>query len=200
MKIEKIGFATTGIIVLNILAWIVNIFAGAGSLFGLFISGGGYAKEVGELTYQAVILQNEWWRLVTCGYLHFGIFHLLFNILALLCIGSKMEHRIGSLKYLLSYHIGLVITGFLWCLIFREESMIGASIGIFVLFGIYLVLKRRDDSWNEYWLSKREWNYFVSYTVFGCVFGIMTTVVHGIGICVGVLFGILGQLLTKRTN
>lgn len=190
---EKTGFVTIGIIALNIIAWLVNIFAGGGSLFGLFLSGGGHAKEFGELTYQAVIQEHEWWRLLVCGYFHLGIFHLVFNILALLSIGSRMELRMGSVKYIFVYHVGLVITAFLWCLIFRESSMIGASLGIFVLLGIYLVRKRGDDSPNEYWLSRREWNYILSYAVISCILGATTAVVHGIGLCVGMLGGMLSE-------
>ncbi len=193
---KKTGTVTTVIIALNIIAWMTNIFAGGGSFFGLFLSGGGYAKEFGELTYQAVILGHEWWRLLVCGYLHLGIFHLAFNVLALFGVGSRMERRMGAVKYALVYHVGLVITAFLWCLIFRESSMVGASLGIFVLFGIYLVRKRRDDSPNEYWLSRREWNYFLSYAVIGCVLGVTTTVAHGIGLCVGMM----GCMLSERRD
>lgn len=195
--IEKAGIVTLGIIVVNIIIWIIGILAGGGSFFWLFISGGGYPKDLGELTYQTVMTKNEWWRLLTCGYLHVGVFHLVFNIFALLCVGSRMERRMGKVKYFFVYHIGTVCTAFLWCLIFRQSWMIGASLGIFVLFGMYLVDKKTDETPNEFWMTKREMSYFLQYAVISCVLGVPTIVVHGIGVCVGAAIG-MGNLLIKK--
>lgn len=62
----KIGGATSAILLANFVIWLVNIFDGGGSIFGLALSGGGYVKEYGELTYTAVFHRHEWWRLLTC--------------------------------------------------------------------------------------------------------------------------------------
>ena len=181
-RIQSIGTATTIILFINIIAFLLNIFMGGGSLFGLFISGGGNAKDFGELTYAGVISDHEWWRLITCGYLHIGIIHLTANVFALLAIGNKMEQRMGSLPMFVIYHLGTAITAFIWCLIFRTTSMIGASLGIFVLLGMYVGQMRGNADIK---LSKQELNYLIPYTIISSLLSVATAAVHCIGFCVG---------------
>ncbi len=189
--IDKAGIITLMIAIGNILAWVINIAVGGGSIWGLFLSGGGYVKELGEATFQTIIIRHEWWRLLTCGYLHIGVFHLFFNVYTLLIVGSKAEKYLGHLEIFLLYHLGMVITVFLWCLLFKDGFMVGASCGIFVVLGIYIVLSKTDKSRGDFQLSGRHRNYLIAYVVMGCLLGIGTIVVHLIGFVTGVLFGCL---------
>jgi membrane associated rhomboid family serine protease len=47
--------------------------------------------------------QGEWWRLFTCMFLHIGILHLLFNMLALWNVGGFMERLLGSTGFVVLY-------------------------------------------------------------------------------------------------
>ena len=190
-RVDKLGIVTLVIAAGNVFAWIVNIAAGGGSIWGLFLSGGGYVKEAGEAAFQAVMFEHEWWRVLSCGYLHMGVFHLFFNVCALLIIGGKMEKYLGHLKFFLFYHSGIMITALLWCFIFKNGSMAGASLGIFVVFGMYTVLSRLDKSWRAFSLSGAQKNYLIAYIVIGCLLGMGTIVVHLIGFGIGVSFGSL---------
>lgn len=194
-RIQSIGTTTTIILAINIIAFLLNIFMGGGSLFGLFISGGGDLKDFGELTYTGVIYDHEWWRLITCGYLHVGIIHLTANVFALLAIGSKMEQRMGSLSMFVIYHLGIAVTAFLWCLIFRTTSMIGASLGIFVLLGMYIGQMRGNADIK---LSGQERSYLIPYGIIGSLLGVTTAIVHGIGFCVGLLFSFFTAHIFRR--
>ena len=40
--------------------------------------------------------QGEWWRMFTCMFLHIGVLHLLFNMIALWNVGGFMERLLGS--------------------------------------------------------------------------------------------------------
>lgn len=188
-KIVDIGVVTLMISIGNILAWIINIIMGGGSIWGLFLSGGGYLKELGEAGFQAVIVRHEWWRLITCGYLHIGVFHLAANIYAFLIVGSSMEKYLGHTRFFLLYHAGMAVNAFLWCLIFKNGSMVGASIGIFVILGFYAARYRLDKSSKGFQLSRGQLNYIISYVVIGCLLGIGTIAVHLIGFVIGLIIG-----------
>lgn len=181
---------STGIIAAgNILAWLLNVIVGGGSVWGLILSGGGYVKEFGEASFSAVMIRGEWWRLLTCGYLHMGAFHLLFNLYALFLVGNKVEKYLGHIRFFLLYHTGTAVTALLWCLLFRNGSMVGASLGIFVCLGIYVVSAGPDGKKEVSRLSKGQRNYLIFYALTGCLLGMGTIAVHFIGFVVGMVSG-----------
>lgn len=46
-----------------------------------------------------VVHKHQWWRLITCMWLHGGVFHLLANMLSLLVIGIRLEQEFGFGMY-----------------------------------------------------------------------------------------------------
>lgn len=190
-EMSKSRIVTISIAVINILMWIINIIAGGGSAWGLFISGGGYVKEYGEAAFGYIFGQGQWWRLLTCGYLHMGIIHLACNMYALYIIGTKMEEALGSVKTAIFYNLGIMITAFIWCLIFRNGSTVGASLGIFTLMGLYFLLCIRNKKEGKSSLSVAGRRYLICYAIIGCFLGMGTIVVHLIGFCVGALLGMV---------
>ena len=191
------GMVTWAIVVGNVIAWLINIAAGGGSFWGRFLYGGGYAKQFGEATFQAIVMHGVWWRLMTCGYLHIGIFHLGFNLHAMIMVVGKMESCLGSFKTFVGYHLGTVITAFFWCLLFRNGSMVGASLGIYVAMGVLLASNKIDASKRYMKFSRAECNYLVAYVIGGCFLGIGTITVHLIGLVVG---GMLGYCYSSEKN
>lgn len=197
-KGKKVTFS---IVVINILAFIANLIVGGGSFFGLFLSGGGYVKEYGEASFDLVIRQGQWWRLLTCGYLHMGIIHLAGNMVALKIVGDKVEEKIGPVKMLLFYNFGTMFTAFFWSLIFRNGSMVGASLGIFVLLGMVCVWCRKGKEKQRVCFSVAEQRYLIIYTIVGCFLGVGTIVVHAIGFLIGMsVGGIYGKIIYSRTK
>lgn len=189
---------TRSIIIINILMFAINILAGGGSAWGLFLSGGGYLKEYDEVSFGSLFVQGQWWRLLTCGYLHMGVLHLSCNMYALWIVGNKVEEIFGAVKTGVLYNLGIVMTAFLWCLIFRSGSMVGASLGIFTLMGVLFIFGRLRRKKGTRLLSRGEAIYLVCYIVVGCFLGIGTIVVHAIGFGVGVLLGWLVGKMEKK--
>jgi len=75
------------------------------------------------------------WSVVTYMFVHAGVWHLLFNMLALYFFGPRVGARLGSRPFLLLYFIsGLV--GALTSLLTPSAAILGASAAIFgVMFG-----------------------------------------------------------------
>lgn len=90
--------------------------------------------------FKPAIVEGEWWRMFTSMFLHIGILHLLFNMYALLYVGSMLEPVIGHKRFLVSYLLtGLVasITSLFW----NDFSVgAGASGAIFGMYGVFIAL------------------------------------------------------------
>ena len=50
---------------------------------------------MGALDINKVVHGHQGWRLITCIWLHGGVFHLLANMLSLLIIGIRLEREFG---------------------------------------------------------------------------------------------------------
>ena len=50
---------------------------------------------MGALAIKKVVDHHQGWRLISCIWLHGGVFHLLANMLGLLVIGIRMEREFG---------------------------------------------------------------------------------------------------------
>lgn len=93
------------------------------------------------VTYNYLISQGEYWRLVTGIFLHGGFLHLLFNMFALYVFGPELERLTGKLRfftiYMLAGILANVLTFFVQPL---NYTSVGASGAIFGIFGAYLAL------------------------------------------------------------
>lgn len=78
-------------------------------------------------------LDHQWWRLLTCMFLHIGIVHLLLNMWALLNVGPLAEAVYGRLNFLLIYFVcGLLgsLASLLWNPTVTSAGASGAIFGI----------------------------------------------------------------------
>ncbi len=92
----------------------------------------------------AVAVDGEWWRLVTSAFLHTGVTHLAFNMLALWFVGSAIEPRLGRWRYLTVYLLSALGGSVLsYAVDSPFQSSVGASGAVFGLFGALFVLMRR---------------------------------------------------------
>jgi membrane associated rhomboid family serine protease len=85
----------------------------------------------GLFVYVPVLVLRRPWTLVTYMFLHAGVMHLAFNMLALFFFGPRVEERIGSRNFLYMYFLS-GITGALLGLMFGPTvQLIGASGGVY---------------------------------------------------------------------
>ncbi|WP_428638554.1 rhomboid family intramembrane serine protease [Schaalia sp.] len=88
------------------------------------------------------------WRFLTTAFLHSGLFHIAFNMLALFWVGSALEPLLGRWRfasvYLLSA-IGGSLAVLAWVLVqpmTLHVATVGASGAVFGLFGAVFVLQK----------------------------------------------------------
>ena len=90
---------------------------------------------------QLVFGFGQWWRLVTAGFFHGGVFHILMNSWVLFDLGCQVEDVYGSERLIVFYFIS-TICGFALSA-FLGHSAVGASAGIYGLLGVMIALGRQ---------------------------------------------------------
>ena len=101
------------------------------------------ALKYGAL-YPPYVRQGQYFRLFTAMFLHFGVYHLFFNMYALAVLGPAVDYVCGPVIYLAVYLasglIGNAATLFYYQKTGRNHMSAGASGCIFGLLGACLVL------------------------------------------------------------
>lgn len=138
----KILSATTALIIINIAVFLLEIPLG-GSLANHYIND----------TFTMVspqVMSGEVWRLITSAFLHFGVMHIVFNMIALYNIGYFLETYTGTIKYLIIYLVGAVggnLAVLLSDTISGNTGMTaGASGAIFAILGALLYVAIKDSN------------------------------------------------------
>jgi rhomboid protease GluP len=98
-----------------------------------------FGKYIGASSKE-LVLQGDFWRLITYQFVHWGIFHIFFNMYALIYIGLMVENKLTAKKYLTIYLLSGICGGLLSILIHDKSYIGGASGSIFGLFGAFLAL------------------------------------------------------------
>jgi membrane associated rhomboid family serine protease len=141
---------TRAIIAINVVVFLVETAAGAplggggggsvwdkGVLFGPAISGN--FRFPAGFPYAG---HDQYWRIVTSGFLHDGILHIALNMFFLYMMGPMIESAIGRINYAAVY-VAALLAGSFGALAFTPlDPTVGASGAIFGVFGALLVVAR----------------------------------------------------------
>ena len=117
---------TLALIALNVLIYVLSLFTGPDIIrvFGLWPPGSGEPFHL--------------WQLITYSFLHGGVLHLGFNMLAIWMFGASLERRWGELRYLMTYLFSVIVAAMTQIavsgyLMHAGGAVIGASGGVFGL-------------------------------------------------------------------
>jgi membrane associated rhomboid family serine protease len=91
------------------------------------------------------VVAGQWYRLVTAGFLHYGLLHLGLNMWALLLFGREAERMIGRWRFVVLYLLSGVGGSALAMLLASGPSvaLAGASGSVFGLFGALVFFFRK---------------------------------------------------------
>ncbi|MEO6988758.1 MAG: rhomboid family intramembrane serine protease [Aquihabitans sp.] len=85
---------------------------------------------------------GEWYRMITSGFLHYGILHLAMNMYVLYLLGRALEPATGRLRLALIYMVSL-LAGSLGALVLTPGALtVGASGAVFGLVGALFMAHR----------------------------------------------------------
>jgi len=108
---------------------------------------GGSLPQHGALCGPSIADGHEYWRIVTSGFLHANVLHILFNMYLLYVLGQMLEPALGSWKFGALYLASLLAGSFGALLATPDANTIGASGAVFGLMGAAAVeLRARSMS------------------------------------------------------
>ncbi len=118
---------------------------------------GGLASDVtSRFLLLPPVSQSEPWRYLSATFVHFGLLHIGFNMMALWDLGRVVEQRVGSGRFVLIF-LGTSIAGFVasdFWYAFRNEPAYtgGASAGLFGLVGALVgyLYAAKDPVWKQF--------------------------------------------------
>jgi membrane associated rhomboid family serine protease len=149
------------------------------------------------------VADGEWWRLVTSGFLHFGLIHLLFNSWAIWSVGQSLERGLGRWRFV-SLFLVSVLGGSAGALLLSGPGTVtaGASGGLFGLFaaGFMGSRARQIPFGASGWGPTLLMNLFITFSIPGIsIGGHLGGAVAG-AVCGSVLLGRRSLIGTKQSR
>ena len=137
-----------------------------------------------------VIVEHRFWTLISASFLHGGIMHILFNMMALYQLGPFVLQEFGFHRFINLY----IITGacgFAASVIFGVPFTIGASASVCGLIGAIIYYgKSRGGSYGEA-IYKQAMGWVIGLIFFGLIFPGINNWAHGGGLLSGIALSFL---------
>jgi rhomboid protease GluP len=144
---------------------------------------------VGPLT-----IGHQWWRMGTAMFLHFGLIHLLMNMVCLLSLGLVIETFFGRASLLIVYLLSGLGGSLLSLLIHPQGVGAGASGAIFGVAGAIMATSAVHWSRQATHPLADEWRQLLSFLTINLGYGIIQPEIdlsaHVGGLLTGAVFGL----------
>jgi len=123
-------YVTLLLVAANVVAFLPSLSGGA----TLTSRGAGQVVADGAL-FGPAVADGEWWRLVTSGFIHFGLLHAGFNVMLLYMLGQMLEPALGRIRFAALFLTALLGGSFGALLVRPDALTAGASGAVFGLMG-----------------------------------------------------------------
>lgn len=192
-RAEQAGVLVTPWVTRAIVGVCVALFAAMALLDGGLTNPSDEALLRWGANYGPAVRGGQWWRTLTCGFVHIGVVHILFNAYATHVFGSALE-RFQGIGRTAGIFIFSVVAASCASLFWHPMVLsAGASGGLFGLVGAIgaMIVRYRRDFPPHFWHSLRKW--VVTILVYNAVFLLLPAVdgaAHVGGLIGGFLLGL----------
>ncbi|MEA2479549.1 MAG: hypothetical protein QOJ07_1471 [Thermoleophilaceae bacterium] len=118
----------------------LGVLAGGGDFSGSTLGTSPFAQQ-GPLV-GTLVGDGDVWRLVTSGFMHAGLLHLVFNMFSLWILGSLLEPAIGRVRFAVIFFVSLLAGSFGVLIVDPTQTTVGASGAVFGLMAAAIVIMR----------------------------------------------------------
>jgi rhomboid protease GluP len=132
-----------------------------------------------------VIHFHRWWTLITASFLHGGLLHIFFNMMALNQLGPFVVSEFGAHRFAVIYTVTGVAGFFLSCLA-GIPFTIGASAGICGLIGAILYFAKSRGGFYGDAIYRQAMGWVVGLVLFGLLIPGINNWAHGGGLVAGI--------------
>jgi rhomboid protease GluP len=190
------------IISANVLYFAVSLLlsANAGDISSFFSPGQTSLMLLGATGVYPIDHFGRYWTVLSANYLHGGIIHLIFNLMALKQLAPWVSNEYGPGRMFTIYTLGGVI-GYVVSYLAGVQFTIGASAAVCSLIGALLYYGKSRGGVYGGTVFNEVKGWLISLFVFGLMFPGINNWGHGGGIIGGVIVGALvGYSEQRREN
>ena len=185
---KSTAWVTSSIITLCVSIFVLMCLQG----YGVFSSNPMMAIQWGS-KFPPLIVDGEYWRLLTSGFLHFGLIHLALNVYIFYQVGAHFERIFGSFYFLALYIFCLIFASIVGAWWGPEKNSAGASGAIFGIFSAvttyaFLAKNKLPKSISRKMIKDGIF-FFVINLSLGFSMTVIDNAVHMGGLIGGVIFG-----------
>lgn len=182
------------IVILNVLIFLAtDLFTPDDIGYGIILRFANY--------WPSVIGEGQYYRLLTCMFLHFDIKHIVGNMISILVLGDVLENYFGKIRYVVLYLstgiVASVVSLFYYYKTATLSICAGASGAGFGLFGAMIAVLVLSGGKSSGFTLKRLLVYLVLILLNGIVSGGVDNAAHIGGLFAGML---IGFILVKTLN
>lgn len=181
-------------------AYVNGLLIALNVLFFLYLEITGSSEDAyfmytkGAMFAPAVLEDGEYYRLLTAMFMHFGIRHIMNNMLVLFVIGDNLERALGHVKYLIFYLLCGIGSNWVSMMAHSTDTMTvsaGASGAIFGVVGglLYVVTAnkgRLEDLSTRQLVIMIFFSLYLGYTSTG-----VDNTAHLSGLVIGIVLAII---------
>lgn len=162
----------------------------------------------GEYTYMSsfdqILKDNQWWRLISPIFIHFSFAHLVFNCLWIYVLGEKIERVDNKIIFILIVITSSIFSNFLQFYWTDSSYFGGLSGAIYGLLGFCMILEMESE-YDRYGLPPALYLFMIAWLVLGFIgvlelfgFGKVANFAHLGGLVSGVMFAMIYKNFMKK--